>query len=94
MWKRMAWTLLVLLVLIHLSIVLSARALGWQPFLLSPRQWGVTKTENAIVTPHNLVIVEVFRAGCIGLRHRTVYSERVRQLWLGSGRRKQPKPPS
>jgi hypothetical protein len=92
--KRKAWKPLVLLGLIQISIVLSARALGWQPFLLPPRQWGVTKSENTIVTPHNLVVVEVVKFGYIGLRHRTVYSERVRQLWLNRARRTEPRRPS
>lgn len=90
MWKRKAWTLLVVLVTIQLAIVLSAGSLGLQPFLLPPGQWGFTKTEKAIVTPHNLVIVEVFRVGYIGLRHRTVYSERARELWITHGH---PRPP-
>lgn len=82
MWKRKVGTLLGLLVLVLLSIVLSAGSLGLRPILLSPREWGFTKTERAIVTPHNLVVVEVVRVGCIGLQRRIVYPERVRQLWL------------
>jgi hypothetical protein len=92
-WQK-AWKPLVLLGLIHISIVLSARALGWQPFLLPPRQWGVAKSENAIVTPHSLVVVEVVTVGYLGLQHRTVYSERVRQLWLNRARRTEPRRPS
>ena len=90
MWKRRAETLLGLLVLMVLSVVTSARALGWKPILLPPREWGFTKTERALVLPKNLVVVEVVRVGCLGLEQRTVYSEKVRELWGTRGRRKHP----